>query len=156
MQVDIEVQRASGASGLPDDSQFQLWAEAVPFDFAGICVLTIRLVDEHEARRFNRDYRNRDYATNVLSFAADLPVELPAEIRQSTLGDLLICAPLVASEAVERDRSEMDHWAHLTVHGILHLMGYDHERADEAAKMESMEKNILAGLGISDPYEDIA
>jgi probable rRNA maturation factor len=118
--------------------------------------LAIRIVDEPEARRLNQHYRNKDYATNVLSFPAELPKNLPEEIRQSQLGDLLICSPVVAREAKEQRRQESDHWAHLTIHGVLHLLGYDHEVVDEGTVMESLETEILAGLGISDPYQDIS
>ena len=112
-------------------------------------------VDEAEAQRYNREYRNRDYATNVLSFPAELPEGLPEEFRQSLLGDLLICAPVVTREAREQQRPEVDHWAHLTVHGLLHLLGYDHEQPGDAVVMESLETEILQKLGISDPYLDI-
>ena len=118
--------------------------------------LTIRIVDEPEAQRFNREYRGRDYATNVLSFPAELPEGLPEEVRQSQLGDILICAPVVVSEALEQQRPENDHWAHLTIHGILHLLGYDHEQSAAAVVMESLETKILRNLGISDPYLNIA
>ncbi len=113
----------------------------------------VRIVDEAEARRFNCTFRNRDYATNVLSFPAQLPAGLPEAIQASVLGDLMICAPLVALEALDRQRPEVDHWAHMTVHGVLHLLGYDHEDTTQAQQMEALEIKILAGLGIPDPYE---
>ena len=156
MRTELEVQRATTLASVPDDDQFQLWVDAALAGKSDQFSLTIRIVDEPEAQRFNRDYRNKDYATNVLSFPAELPEGLPAEVRQSQPGDLLICAPVVAREATEQHRPETDHWAHLTIHGVLHLLGYDHEQADEVIVMESLETEILAGLGISDPYLDIA
>ena len=155
MQTEFEVQRVTTSSWLPDDEQFQLWISSVPAAQDHKYSLTVRLVDEHEARRFNKEYRDRDYATNVLSFPAELPEGLPVEVRQAQLGDLLICAPVVASESREQNRPEIDHWAHLTIHGVLHLLGYDHERPDEAVVMEALETEILGNLGISDPYRDI-
>jgi probable rRNA maturation factor len=155
MQVDFKIQRATRSVNTPGDDQFRLWIDAIPAVGDRQYVLGIRIVDEQEAQRFNREYRNRDYATNVLSFPADLPEGLPDEIRQTQLGDLLICAPVVVCEALEQDRPAADHWAHLTIHGLLHLLGYDHELPGEAVAMESMETEILASLGISDPYVDI-
>ncbi len=156
MPVEIEIQRGDLAGETPGDASFQRWAEAALAEKSGDFSLAIRIVDETEARRFNREYRNRDYATNVLSFPVELPVGLPAEIRQAQLGDLLICAPVVTREAAEQGRPETDHWAHLTIHGVLHLLGYDHESSADALEMESAEVKILAGLGVSDPYLDIA
>jgi len=156
MQTEFEIQRATLAPCIPDDAQFRRWINAVLSTQDHDCSLTIRLVDEAEARRFNKTYRERDYATNVLSFPADLPEGLPVELRQAQLGDILICAPVVAREAHEQNRSEVDHWAHLTIHGVLHLLGYDHEQPDEAAIMEALETKILNGLGVSDPYIDIS
>lgn len=156
MPIELEVQRATNAKAVPDDGQFELWAEAALAAKPGTMSLGIRIVDEQEAQRFNRDYRNKDYATNVLSFPVELPDGLPLDVSQSLLGDLLICAPVVAREAAEQLRPEIDHWAHLTVHGVLHLLGYDHEMADEAVIMESLETEILAGLGVSDPYQDLS
>jgi probable rRNA maturation factor len=156
MQADLEIQRATSCINVPGDDRFKLWINAIPAAEGVNYTLTIRVVDEPEARRFNQEYRNRDYATNVLSFPAELPEGLPEEIRQSQLGDLLICAPVVVREALQQNRAEVDHWAHLTIHGLLHLLGYDHERPDEAVVMESLETEILAKLGISDPYVDIA
>ena len=156
MRTELEVQRATTLPGVPNDDQFQSWVDAALAGKSNPFTLTIRIVDEAEAQRFNREYRNKDYATNVLSFPAELPEGLPAEIRQSQMGDLLICAPVVAREATEQRRAETDHWAHLTIHGVLHLLGYDHEQANDADVMESLETEILAGLGIPDPYLDIA
>ena len=155
MQTDLEIQRATTSINTPDDDQFQSWINTIPARQDKRLALSIRIVEEAEGRRFNREYRNSDYATNVLSFPAELPEGLPAEIRQTQLGDLLICAPVVVREAMEQNRPEIDHWAHLTIHGILHLLGYDHEQDEEAHVMESLEIEILNKLGISDPYQDI-
>lgn len=156
MQAELEVQRSSISENLPDDEQFQLWVEAALTGKSEKFTLAIRVVDEAEARRYNHEYRDKDYATNVLSFPGELPEGLPEEIRQAQLGDLLICAPVVAREAKEQCRSEMDHWAHLTIHGVLHLLGYDHEQQSEAVLMETLETEILANLGVSDPYQDLS
>lgn len=156
MRTELEVQRATALASVPDDDQFQLWVDASLAGKSKQFTLTIRVVDAPEAQRLNQDYRHQDYATNVLSFPAELPEGLPAEIRQSQLGDLLICAPVVAREAKEQRRPEVDHWAHLIIHGVLHLLGYDHEQAEEAGVMESLETEILAKLGISDPYHDLS
>ena len=155
MLVEFEVQRVSISASIPVDEQFELWAEAALAGKESDSSLVIRVVDEPEAQRFNREYRNKDYATNILSFPAELPEGLPTDIKQSQLGDLLICAPVVTREAAEQHRSEADHWAHLVVHGVLHLLGYDHQQGDEAEEMESLEIEILAKLGVSDPYQHI-
>jgi probable rRNA maturation factor len=156
MQAEFEIQRATTSINSPHDDQFQIWINAIDVQQDKIFALSIRIVDEPEARQFNREYRNRDYATNVLSFPVELPEGLPAEVRQTQLGDLLICAPVVAREAREQKRPQANHWAHLTVHGILHLLGYDHQEDDQAIVMESLEIKILNKLGISDPYQDIS
>jgi len=155
MQADVEIQRATQVAGTPGDEQFQVWIGAVPAADGLKYALGIRIVDDEEAQRFNREYRGREYATNVLSFPAELPEGLPEEIRKTQLGDLLICAPVVLREALEQNRPAVHHWAHLTIHGILHLLGYDHELPEDALAMESLETGVLAGLGIPDPYVDI-
>ncbi len=158
MIADFAVQRATTSATTPDDEQFRLWAElavareAVEQGKHGY-TLAIRIVDEEEGRRFNREYRGKDYATNVLSFPRDLPEGLPSEIKQSQLGDLLICAPVVAREALEQGKPEIDHWGHLTIHGILHLLGHDHEQGADAVVMEALETDILAKLDIPDPWQ---
>jgi probable rRNA maturation factor len=152
MVLALSIQRCSESGSIPQDNQFQTWVEAALAGRAGEFSLAIRIVDETEVRRYNRDYRDKDYATNVLSFPAELPGGLPEVLRNSQLGDLLICAPVVAREAGEQRKPETDHWAHLVIHGLLHLLGYDHQDDQEAAAMEALETGILAGLGIPDPY----
>jgi probable rRNA maturation factor len=153
MGVELLVQRSSASSTIPQDDQFRTWAEAALEGRAGDFSMAIRIVDEDEARQFNLEYRDKDYATNVLSFPADLPDSLPEEVRQPQLGDLLICAPVVAREASEQHKAECNHWAHLVVHGVLHLLGYDHQTEEDEAVMEPLETGILAGLGVADPYD---
>lgn len=156
MLAELEIQRAVPGAHIPGDDQFQRWVEAALAGTGRQVRLTIRIADEQEAWQFNRDYRHMDYATNVLSFPAELPEGLPEDVREPQLGDLLICAPVVAREAKEQKRKEEDHWAHLTIHGMLHLLGHDHIEAEEAESMESLETEILAKLGISDPYVDLS
>lgn len=137
--------------GLPASASFRRWIAAA---LAGAgrneaTELSILLVDTDEGRELNHQYRDKDYATNVLSF----PVELPDGIQTPLIGDLVICAPVVAREATEQGKPERHHWAHLTAHGILHLLGYDHIVDSEAEAMEALERKILATLDIPDPYE---
>lgn len=112
--------------------------------------LTIRIVDREESRELNRQYRGKDAPTNVLSFPADLPAEVDANL----LGDILMCAPLVAEEAREQGKAEQAHWAHLTIHGVLHLLGHDHQEVVDAELMEGIEIALLESLGIANPYEE--
>ena len=121
--------------------------------------LGIRIVDEVESAELNQTYRDKPGPTNVLSFPFEMP-DLPEgfatdeedEISANLLGDLVICAPVVAREAAEQGKPEVVHWAHMVVHGMLHLLGYDHLEPAESAEMEEQERQILAGLGIVDPY----
>ena len=110
--------------------------------------MVIRVVDEQESRQLNSRYRGKDRPTNVLSF----PFQVPAGVDSDHLGDLVICAELVEREAREQQKKAMDHWAHMVVHGVLHLRGLDHQTEEQAGEMEDLEKEILAGLGIEDPY----
>ena len=146
----LSVGYAVPRKGVPSTASFRTWVEA---SLRGAkrrkaTELYIRIVDTDEGRALNRDYRGKDYATNVLSF----PVELPPGIALPLIGDLAICAPVVAREAKEQSKLPRDHWAHMTVHGVLHLLGYDHIEDAEAEAMEALETRILAGLGIADPY----
>lgn len=148
--LDLSVSYGLPRRGLPAPASFRRWVQAA-LDGAGhhdATELAIRVVDADEGRSLNAQYRGKDYATNVLSF----PAELPEGVDLPLLGDLAICAPVVAREAAEQGKTEADHWAHLTVHGVLHLLGHDHQAEDEAERMEALETRILAGLGAPDPY----
>jgi probable rRNA maturation factor len=145
--LDLEVQRATSWAQLPSDEQFGLWVRTA-LQGRGPVELTIRLVDREESRRLNRQYRGQDAPTNVLSFPADLP----GEVGLNLLGDILICAPQVAEEALAQGKPEPAHWAHLTIHGVLHLLGHDHQQSAEAEAMEAIEIALLDALGIPDPY----
>ena len=143
----VTVQIATRRTGVPHVRSFARWANAA---FAGAGVrraqdaaeLTIRVVGAAESRKLNRTWRGKDKPTNVLSFTADAPV----------LGDLAICAPVVAREAREQGKAPAAHWAHMVVHGVLHLLGYDHENDRDAERLEARETKILAQLGMPNPY----
>ena len=136
----LRVQRASRAAHIPSDATLRRWERATGVEG----VVTVRYVGAAESRRLNREFRGKDYATNVLSFPYSAkPLE----------GDLVICAPLVAKEAREQKKTLRAHHAHMLVHGLLHLAGYDHEGGErEASRMENRERRILARLGVPDPY----
>jgi probable rRNA maturation factor len=147
--LQLHLSYAVTRAGIPAAVSFRRWVAAtLQQQRRRSAELSIRLVDGAEGRQLNHQYRGKDYATNVLSFPADLP---PA-VKLPLLGDLVICAPVVAREAAEQDKKLRDHYAHLTVHGVLHLLGHDHEIEAEAERMEAIERRILAGLGIADPY----
>ena len=148
----VEVQRATEQAGIPEDGDFLQWAKAAAAEVSASGELVIRIVSEAESARLNGEYRDKPHATNVLSFPADIPDGWPAEIATSALGDLVICAAIVQKEAVEQGKPENAHWAHMTVHGLLHLCGYDHIQEHDAWKMEQLEAAILNNLGFADPY----
>ncbi|MGY0218086.1 rRNA maturation RNase YbeY [Endozoicomonadaceae bacterium StTr2] len=151
----IDLQIASDNKALPTEVQLESWASAAitaadadtetSRDEAEI---SIRIVDTEEGAELNLQWRNKDYATNVLSFPSDLPPELNLPL----LGDLVVCAPVVEREAKEQNKALEAHWAHMIIHGTLHLLGFDHIEDSEAEEMESLETAILAGLGYPDPY----
>ena len=147
----LSVGYAAPRLGVPAAASFRRWVEAAlrGAKRRKATELSIRIVDTDEGRMLNREYRGKDYATNVLSF----PVELPPGVTLPLIGDLAICAPVVAREATEQGKAARDHWAHMTIHGVLHLLGYDHIEDAEAEAMEALETRILAGLGIANPYE---
>ena len=148
--MEIEVQRACKAADLPADDDFARWAEAAAHGAPAGSSLVIRIVGEREGRELNRQFRGKESATNVLSF----PAEAPPGYDWNHVGDLVICAPVVAREAGEQRKAPADHWAHLVVHGVLHLLGHDHQDDREAEAMEALEVRILADLGVPDPYMD--
>src|SRR5690606_17864224 len=148
VRLDVSVGYALPRAGLPAAVSFRKWVAAALDGRIREADLGIRLVDAREGRALNRHYRGKDYATNVLSF----PAELPPGVDLPLLGDLVICAPVVAREAAEQGKPLVAHYAHLTVHGVLHLLGLDHEDEREAEAMEQIEREILATLGYPDPY----
>ena len=147
-KVEIEVEDVSGIPGNPSVADFQRWAAAALHGRRSGAEMSVRIVGESEGAELNARYRGKTGPTNVLSF----PAELPAGVPLPLVGDLVICAPVVAREVREQGKEPSAHWAHLTVHGCLHLIGYDHGHEAETAEMEALETAILAGLGYPDPY----
>ena len=139
----LMVQYATGSSAVPTRPQFRRWVKAALMQQAEI---VLRLVDEAEGRELNRQFRGKDYATNVLTFVY--------EDMQPLTGDIVLCAPVVSQEAQQQHKDLLAHYAHLTVHGVLHLQGYDHIEDTDAAEMEQLETRILAALGYADPYRE--
>lgn len=148
MNIELEVIRASKTVNLPSDEQFQHWVNLVANSQQREGELCIRLVDEAESEELNSTYRGKDKPTNVLSFPCDLPPGFPANV----LGDLAICAAVVERESIEQSKRLEHHWAHMVIHGVLHLIGFDHINDEDAEVMESLERDLLAQLHIPDPY----
>jgi len=139
--INVDLQAEFEADNLPDFEQFNLWASTA-------------LTGLEESQSLNLEFRGKDKPTNVLSFPFEIPPEM-AHIQEemgNLIGDLVICAPVVESEAKEQNKPLMHHWAHMVVHGCLHLLGYDHIKDAEADVMENLERQILAKLDITDPY----
>ena len=147
MIIDLQI-ACEQESGLPTAQQIEQWATAAVQPQSDEVEMTVRIVDEAESHELNLNYRGKDRPTNVLSF----PFECPDEVELPLLGDLVICRQVVEREAQEQDKPVMAHWAHMVVHGSLHLLGYDHIEDDEAEEMESLETQIMTGLGFADPY----
>ncbi|KAE9525320.1 rRNA maturation RNase YbeY [Testudinibacter aquarius] len=145
----IDLQLAcENTDSLPSQTQIALWAQSAVKPSLDDLEMTVRIVDEAESQDLNRTYRGKDYPTNVLSF----PFESPAEVELPLLGDLVICRQVVEREAAEQQKPLLAHWAHMVVHGSLHLLGYDHIEDAEAEEMESLESEIMQALGFADPY----
>ncbi len=152
MTLELDVQIALDLPGLPAEADFRRWAEAAlaGADYQQDAELTLRIVNEAESAALNETYRHKPGPTNVLSF----PFEAPPEVDSALLGDIVICAPVVLREAIVQGKTPEAHWAHLVAHGVLHLLGYDHDET-QAEAMEALEIRILAGLGFPDPYGDL-
>lgn len=152
MTAILDIQRACAQDAtLPDDADLQRWADIVfTTQQVGEKEVTLRFVDEDESQELNAAYRGKDKPTNVLSF----PFECPPGIPVNLLGDLVICAPVIRREAQEQQKTTQDHYAHMIVHGLLHLLGFDHIDESEAEEMEALEIDLLAKLGIDDPYQE--
>ena len=145
--VDLQI-ATENIEGLPTEEQIVQWATAAVQPEGDEVEMTVRIVDEAESHELNLTYRGKDRPTNVLSF----PFECPDEVELPLLGDLVICRQVVEREAAEQEKPLMAHWAHMVVHGSLHLLGYDHIEDNEAEEMESLETQIMKGLGFDDPY----
>ncbi|WP_019025912.1 rRNA maturation RNase YbeY [Colwellia piezophila] len=148
----IDLQIACSATQLPSEAQFQLWVDTALAEVSTTpqqdFELTIRLVNSEESQQLNAQYRGKDKPTNVLSF----PFEVPEGIELNLLGDLIICIDVMKQEALQQNKALFDHWAHLVIHGCLHLVGFDHISDNEAEEMEAIEITILEKLGVSNPY----
>lgn len=149
MNLFVDLQIATEAKSLPDTEQFNTWVKAALEGQRERAEVCIRLVDEEESRELNSTWRGKDSATNVLSF----PFDAPPGIAVDLIGDLVICADVVAREAQEQSKPLHHHWAHMVIHGVLHLIGFDHINDDEAEEMEALECAILSRLNIPDPYQ---
>lgn len=147
MTITIDLQNDDELAGVPAAIDFLPWVDASLQQSYDSLEQTIRIVDKSESQALNAQYRGKKVPTNILSFPADVP-----HIEYQCLGDLVICAPLVAAEAEQQRKSVKAHWAHLAVHGMLHLQGFDHENELDANKMEALEVEILSTLGYSNPY----
>lgn len=149
MSIELDLQLAvEDESGLPSEENFATWLAAAIAPFQEQAEVTIRIVDTQESHQLNMDYRGKDKPTNVLSF----PFEVPPGMALDLLGDLVICRQVVEQEASEQNKPLLAHWAHMVVHGSLHLLGYDHIEDDEAEEMESLETELMQKLGFEDPY----
>lgn len=148
MAITLDLQLAFDAPDLPTETQFQQWLDAAVLPFQAEAEVTIRIVGNAESQQLNFDYRGKDKPTNVLSF----PFQCPPGIELPLLGDLVICAPVVAQEAQQQNKTLSAHWAHMVVHGCLHLLGFDHINDDDAEQMEAEEVTILQQLGFTNPY----
>ncbi|MDB0064242.1 rRNA maturation RNase YbeY [Gammaproteobacteria bacterium] len=162
--ITIGLQTAANFPTAPSAELFQAWATAIDSMVEATSDVSLRIVDRDEMASLNQQYRNKEGTTNVLAFPCELPTELPADWQQLAampeesaaeiifLGDIVICAPVVSAEAEQQGKSEISHWAHLTVHGILHLLGFDHYEEADAERMEDTETAILKKLGFENPY----
>jgi probable rRNA maturation factor len=148
MAITLDLQLATTASALPSQAQFQHWLDAAILPFQAEGEVTVRIVDAAESQQLNFNYRGKDKPTNVLSF----PFQCPPGVTLPLLGDLVICAPVVEIEAVEQNKTPTAHWAHMVVHGCLHLLGFDHINDNDAEQMEAEEVTILQQLGFTNPY----
>ena len=151
MKLTLDLQRESADPALPATPTARRWVRAALAGRRERAELTVRLVDEPEMIELNQTYRHKTGSTNVLSF----PFEAPPGITLALLGDVVICAPVVAREAAEQGKLLSAHWCHMVVHGVLHLLGFDHQTDNEAHTMERLETEIITALGFADPYAEV-
>ena len=149
--VSISEELGMADEDVPEPSMLQAWA-AASYLKKSPAVASILVASAKEIQQLNKQYRDKDKATNVLSFPMDLPIRLPDEPEINLLGDVALCAAVIKKEAALQDKPEHAHWAHMVVHGMLHLQGYDHVKDDDAEAMEKLETSILNQLGFDNPY----
>lgn len=152
--ITLDYQNACTDNSIPSESDCLAWLQQFLPELHGESELTVRIVDEAESQSLNHEYRGKNKPTNVLSFPFERPEFLPEEIQFPLLGDLIICAQVVNREANEQNKTTDAHWAHMLLHGCLHLLGYDHVDDDEAEEMENLEIKILQKMGFPNPYND--
>ena len=152
--VELDLQYAEQSEEPPSKEDFQQWADLALVDDKSV-EISIRIVDEEESQLLNKQYRSKDKPTNVLSFPMEIPEELLNKLDVIMLGDLVICAPIVEKEAKSQGKEPNAHWAHMVIHGILHLQGFDHVLESDAQEMESLEIKLLQQIGIENPYMDL-
>jgi probable rRNA maturation factor len=150
MKADVEVQYAVEQNELPSESLIETWINSVLTKYTTHFSLCVRIVDSEESQALNSEYRGKESPTNVLSFPFEMPECVEAETE--ILGDLIVCAEVVAREADQQGKKLFDHWAHMIIHGTLHLLGFDHINEEDAQEMEQLERDVLATLDIADPY----
>jgi probable rRNA maturation factor len=150
LDLTLDLQIATEHTSLPSQADFETWVRVALGNTMDTAELTIRLVDVPESQTLNLTYRSKDKPTNVLSF----PFEAPPGMDLPLLGDLVICVGVVEQEATEQNKPLQAHWAHMVIHGCLHLLGYDHIIDEEAEEMESLETQLIEGLGFSNPYKE--
>lgn len=153
MSFDIDIQRIDQTALQLNDTQIITWAKSALAGLVSAAELTIRIVDEADIQSLNKQYRHKDYPTNVLSFPTSIPKELREQLDTNFIGDIIICPSVLARESDEQAKSLEHHWAHMVIHGVLHLLGYDHINEIDEKKMQSLEIQILHQLGIDNPYE---
>ena len=149
MSIELDLQIACDDNNLPSEADFQLWINTALSSYNKPFELTVRVVTSEESQALNLQYRNKDKPTNVLSF----PFDVPEGIDLALLGDLVICAEVVRLEAQQQNKAVHDHWAHMVIHGCLHLLGFDHIEDNDAQEMEALEIKLLSTLNINDPYQ---
>lgn len=150
MSYKIHIQNSSTLKNIPQKNQFKLWISTALTSRTDNAEITVRIVDETESATLNENYRHKKGATNIISF----PYKSNHHSHTALMGDMVICAPIVVNEAKQQNKSITGHWAHLTIHGTLHLLGYDHVIDEQAIRMETLEIKLLKSLGFSNPYQE--
>ena len=152
MSAILDIQYAIDSDNLPTQDDMQRWLDITLSGYSQTFSICVRIVDAEESQSLNSQYRGKDSPTNVLSFSFETPEYIEQEVE--ILGDLVVCASVVETEAKQQNKQLFEHWAHMIIHGTLHLLGFDHIKEDDAQEMEQLEKDLLFQLNISDPYND--